>query len=311
MNFKKITLMSSIKESFKSNKKRTSYGDFTIYKGKEGYEKISEALLKPNCNIVRLSHYQARLIFEFLREKKFSKKVYFPEDFRVNSVAGVLSENSLKHIAQESLKSLRTADVICLEMIAKEESLLIQSFPKSDVDFVVLDNDERSVMKNTTLLKSLEGKKVLVLSPYSELIKVQHLHQRLFNRDITSVEGSFDLCCLSLDQIFSENGAYTLFDKLDTLKIEILKYDFDLVLTNLSILSLQVNSFINSLGKAAIDLDEELLRVFAIAKDSAEKSRHDGYWVDLSSYNSGNEKTFLVTGVIGAPIKVKKGKRKK
>ncbi len=314
MNFKKLTRFQSIKASAKLSLKKNigTCGNKRIYRGKEGYMRLNEVFHADKKSIVKLTHYEARLIYEYLRHLgsnryDFTKKVYFPSDFRVNSTIGVMSKKSLEHVASELLKTLETADVICLSNIKKEEYLLIKSFPNNDATFVVLDG---GMIENTPLLEFLDGKKVLAVSPYDELIKVQHLHQYLFHKNISKAEGKFELLTLPLDTIYQEKSAYAMFDKLDALKIEILKYDFDVALINLSILSTPIAYAIKSLGKKVICMDEELLTLFGIAKDSAEKSQHDSYWVDLSSYNSGSEKTFLVTGVIGAPINVKKRRKK-
>ena len=314
MDFKKIGLMQSINESIKSKfkKNRTTCDGVSISYGVDAFNVIDSSLKnKKSSAIIKLSHCQAVLVFEYLRGKKFSRKLMIPDDIRVAATIGVITQVSLKHIATELLKSIVNADVICFEKMGKEEYLLVKSFINPKAKFVVLNHNECSLIENTSLLSYLKGKKVLVISPYDEIIKVQHLHQNLFHKSLITEDYSFDVLTLSLDTIYEKNSAYSLFDKLDSLKVEILKYDFDLALINLSILSAQVGTFVKSLDKCAIDLDEELLRVFGIAKDSAEKSKHDAHWIDLSSYNSGKEKSFLVTGVIGAPIKVKKGKSRK
>lgn len=258
-------------------------------------------------SLARVNPYMTRLLYEFNKGKgkevDYSKKLYLPDDYRINSTLGTISKFSLDHVANEYLKCLDKVDFLIFERLRKDERLLIKN-SKSNM-FLLNDNE---FLYNCNLLKLLDNKRVLTISPHAELIKIQHLHQEVFHRDIEGVKGNFELLALSSEEIFHREQAYSLFDKEDALKVEILKYDFDIALLDLGLLGLPIAAFIATLDKKVFDLEEQLYQVFGIALDSAEKSQHDKFWVDLSSYKKGVESTFLATGVIGAPIKIRRRK---
>lgn len=310
---KDFTLKNRLSNSIQSFffKKKRVFKDRKITTEDRAIHLFDESLKKKDFCFVSLSHYGARLIYEYqknhTKDSDYSKKLYLPDDYRIHSTLNNISKFALDHVANEYIKDLDKIDLISFSNLLKEERMLVKCSPSSP-SFSL--NKERFV-EETRLYEHLDKKRVLVLSPYSELIKVQHLHQEVFHRENKNVKGDFELLVLSIEEIFHQKDAYSLFDKLDALKVEILKYDFDICLIDLSLLGVPVATFIKSLGKQALDLGDELYQIFGIALDSAEKSSKDKFWIDLSSYKKGIESTFLATGVIGAPIKMKKNRGKK
>lgn len=292
-------------------KKKKVFKDRVIESGEGAINLFDENLKKKDFCFVSLSHYATRLIYEYQKDhdkdSDYSKKLYLPDDYRIHSTLNNISKFALDHVANEFIKDLDKVDQISWLKLNKEERMLVKCAPSS----VSFSLDKERFLDETKLYQHLDNKRVLVLSPYSELIKIQHLHQEVFHRSNKNVKGNFELLVLNIEEIFHQKDAYSLFDKLDALKVEILKYDFDICLIDLSLLGLPVAAFVKSLGKQALDLGDELYQIFGIALDSAEKSSKDKFWIDLSSYKKGIESTFLATGVIGAPIKMKKNRGKK
>lgn len=286
--------------------RRRRFGDQEVLSGERAGEFWAGYNGATSFAVAHLSPYAARLLYEFTKhrspESDYSKKLYLPADYRVNSTLGTISKFSLDHVATELLKSIEKVDALLIDALRAEERFAIK-YLASNKPYLI---KEEETLDESNLLESLDGRRVLVISPQAELIKIQHLHQEVFHRDRPGVKGDFGLLALAPDEIFRASEAYSLFDKEDALKVEILKYDFDVALLDVGLLGLPLTAFIGDLGKRVFDLEELLYQIFGIARDSAEKSRHDNFWVDLSSYRSGVEKTFLATGVIGAPIKIKK-----
>lgn len=303
-------IANKISSIFQKNK--ISFKDSNeLFTGKLAVKKFDADLSSNSFTIVSLTHYEMCLIHQYLRlqSKKsgdYRKNVYLPEDYRVNAIIGTLTKKTLNHIGQQYIKDLENLTMLNFENFSKEERMFITSYEGS-LPFSKLPSN---FVNNTNLLSYLQGKRVLVISNYSELIKIQHLNQKKLHPKINK-NSSFEVLTINPDLLFHEKEAFTLFEKLDALKVEILKYYFDVALINLSVLNLPVASFISTLHRNSLALGNEIYQIFGIAKDSAEKSKHDDHWVDLSSYRSGNEDTFLATGIIGSPIKTKRTRRHK
>ena len=113
---------------------------------------------------------------------------------------------------------------------------------------------------------ALQGKKVLVIHPFSELIEAQYYNKRrlLFqNKDILP---EFDLKTIKAVQSLGGNCPYysTWFEAFDAMKKQIAQCDFDICLLGCGAYGLPLAAYIKSIGKKAFHIGGSLQLLFGI-----------------------------------------------
>jgi hypothetical protein len=114
--------------------------------------------------------------------------------------------------------------------------------------------------------KALEGKKVLVVHPFEEIIRSQYMERREKLFDNPNVLPKFDLKVLKAVQSLGgdSNGFSDWFEALDYMKGEIDKIDFDICLLGCGAYGLPLAAHVKSIGKKAVHWGGSLQLLFGI-----------------------------------------------
>lgn len=143
----------------------------------------------------------------------------------------------------------------------KEESFFLEELSNSKK---VMLEDLEPFFTNNPWTKSLEGKKVLVVHPFSKTIKSQFENrEKLFDNGLLP---PFELDVLQAVQSIAgqETKFKDWFEALDSMKDEISKRDFDICILGCGAYGFPLASFIKKLGKQAIHLGGVTQLLFGI-----------------------------------------------
>lgn len=148
--------------------------------------------------------------------------------------------------------------------------------------------------------RALEGKKVLVISPFTESIKKQYESHRTMIWKCPTVLPEFDsLEIVKAVQTIAGNhcGFDSWFDALDFMKAEIDKKDFDIALLGCGAYGFPLASYIKRMGKQAIHMGGNLQLLFGIKGKRWDNSGlYNEYWVRPSESEKPNNLTSVEGG---------------
>ncbi len=137
----------------------------------------------------------------------------------------------------------------------------------------------------------LEGRKVLVVHPFTETIERQYFNNREKIFPGTNALPLFDLKCVKAVQTIADQEDErfkTWFEALDYMTVEISKQDFDVCLLGCGAYGFQLASRVKRMGKIAIHMGGSLQTLFGICGgrwDKKYSELYNEYWV----YPSMNE----------------------
>lgn len=131
--------------------------------------------------------------------------------------------------------------------------------------------------------KTLKNKKVLVISPFSELIEQQYSSGN-FKKIWTNPDILPDLQNLSTIKAVNSIGGNcdfkTWFDALNYMKSEIDKIDFDIAILGCGAYGFPLAAYIKSIGKKAVHLGGSTQLIFGIKGKRWEgKGYYNQYWI--------------------------------
>lgn len=170
------------------------------------------------------------------------------------------SNDNLMRFSRMMMDCITSIDI--LGSWQSNEKKLINYFPNAKlINFVFLD----PFWSENPWTKVLEGKNVLVVHPFSELIEYQYINNRdkLFtNKDILPL---FNLKVIKAIQSIGGNSQFTdWFAALEFMKSEIDKVDFDICLIGAGAYGLPLAAYIKHKGKKVIHIGGTLQLLFGI-----------------------------------------------
>jgi hypothetical protein len=135
-------------------------------------------------------------------------------------------------------------------------------------------------------VKALQGKKVLVISPFAKEIQAQHARRHLLFLD-PILKAPFSLTTVEAVQTIglqTDDRFDTWFEALDAMKLAILKQDFDIALVGAGSYGSPLCWFIKSFNKQAIQTGGATPTLFGIMGRRWEKRMHvarhvNDYWI--------------------------------
>lgn len=198
------------------------------------------------------------------------------EPIRVN--AGFFSNSipNIEKFCELMLSCMSNVDI--LGSWVKGENLVLKYLP--DATLVPLRSLE-PYYNNPPWSRILEGKKVLVIHPYSETIQIQYQRYNLLFAD-KSVLPYFELKTLKAVQSIADEKVpfKDWFDALDYMKEQIMKEDFDIALIGCGAYGFPLASFVKDLGKKSVHIGGATQILFGI-----KGQRWDNHPVISTFYN--------------------------
>lgn len=176
-----------------------------------------------------------QLLIQYGIKKKLSNST---KNFLHDGGFTPLTEKNIRFLSKQYFKELSRSDFLIHSYSLYRSFIVRQLF--SEVTLV-------SPLNRDGLTTIIEDKKVIVVSLDSEtlLSNMDALEDTILSTKINKTT------CIALPN--SDNEQW--FDKLDLIKVEIMKKDFDLVLLDAGILNVHLAWFVKSMSRQAIVLD--------------------------------------------------------
>lgn len=149
-----------------------------------------------------------------------------------------LTEKNTRFLHKQYLKELVRTDYLVQKYSPQRHFVVRHGF--SEVQMV-------NPLALSQLKTIIENKKVIVLSDKKEeiLLKLKSLDDEVISKKITKST------CLNIPLMEDEQW----FDKLDLLKVEVMKQDFDLILLDIGLFNAHLAWFVKSMSRQAIVLN--------------------------------------------------------
>jgi hypothetical protein len=194
---------------------------------------------KPYAWIALQSEEVTFLFDELLLQYKLRKKLNVETKTLLTQVGfSPLTEKNTRFLNKQYLKEIPRTDYLVESYSPHQPFIVNQLF--SGVSMV-------APLNYHSLLSIIEDKKIIILSSdqQSLLLKVSELEDALLSKKINKS------ACISIPNSEEEQW----FDKLDLLKVEVMKQDFDLILLDAGLFNVHLAWFVKSMSRQAIVVD--------------------------------------------------------
>ncbi len=181
------------------------------------------------------------------------------------------TDTNLNYYCTYYLRELPKTDILGISGIHMEDYFYKKYVPHSRI---IQYNSFEPLMGDWT--QALAGKRVLVVSPFAELIEKQYAQrQSIIHNDLVLPE--FTLITVNAVQTIGDaydERFHNWFEALDYLKLEILKHEFDVALIGAGAFGAPLCWFIKTRGKQAIQTGGATQLLFGIMGRRWEKRPH-------------------------------------
>lgn len=259
-NDKKIVKF--IKQLIKNTKFRLNYRDLEILPEKAGNELL---LSKLNNNTsfmaCRAGATEMRCVEEYFKTGHFSEKI----KREISELSGVfpVDEQFLERFCNYYILCMEKADIIALWGVGAESKIVHEYCNKAM--FTTLHALEPYYFQ-CPWSKALEQKKVLVIHPFIDSIKLQYTKREKIYPGTEILPEFKNLQCVKAVQSFAgQKTAYNdWFEALDSMKSNISECDFDVAIIGAGAYGLPLAAYVKSLGKQAIQMSGATQILFGI-----------------------------------------------
>lgn len=272
---------------FKSKKiiRPRIYGDRYIYSSDESSSIIFKCLKSGNpCFITRFGRIELEAVAYFFNNLK-SKNVIFPTKLknamRTNAGFFPAEDEKIMRFSSEILQFIHNIDIIGVWHFHNnfEEKILEKYNPKAKLISLPALGDSIGFFKDPWT-EYLQGKKVLVIHPFENTIKMQYEKRKLLFKN-PQVLPDFELKTLKAIQgIGSDKEIQKYndwFEALDSMCEKIDNIDFDIALIGAGAYGIFLANHIKGLGKQAVHMGGALQILFGIKGSRWEREYGKSY----------------------------------
>lgn len=247
---------------------------YELYEILNKFDYNSETLIEQKIKnnkpfmMARVGNTELWIIKEYLHKKRNLITDYNP--FWTNyllSTSGFFTKNNIKNdidkFAIKHIDAIRNCDFnLCYgnDELAVGLKITLDNLQKQSYNY---DWNSLTIPFNNSWFKLLDGKKILVISPYSKSIKKQYNKIRKIYCDDYP---KFELITYQSyeTQLGNALGYSSYFEVLDKMEKDIRKIDFDIALICCGAYGYILSSHIKNMGKSAIELCSYLPNWFGI-----------------------------------------------
>jgi hypothetical protein len=281
---------------------KDSYFGMPVISNKEGNDLLLKALLKGEPYMASRFGTELYCVGNYLEQKElvnagFLKRIvlaikgydpFYREHVRntvsVNSGFFPTDDKSLDKFSEVYIRDIKQIDFLGVWQFIKKEDVYHHQFCPRAV--LSIASSLESYYFDNPWTKALEGKRVLVVHPFSKTIESQ-FHQnreRLFKDK--NVLPDFTLITIKAVQSLANNptGYASWFDALEDMRQQIDKIDFDIALLGCGAYGLPLAAFIKGKGKIALHMGGSVQILFGIKgkrwdEHDAINKFYNEYWV--------------------------------
>lgn len=275
------------RQQFGVESRPIAYGNSYIYKGQAGSDRMLQELQKGQpCFVGRFGIAELRVVVSFINANK--NIIQFPDRqstaLSVNAGFFPATTDNLARYASEFIECVQQIDI--LGGIYRDEEKYIWDLYCSHTKLIGLDYSYVFRL-NSPWTQHLQGKKVLVISPFAELIDEQYQkRENLYKNPL--VLPDFELFTIKAVQSIAHNHENLpfndWFEALDSMYAEIDKLEFDIALIGAGAYGIPLGTYCKNKGKQAVLMGGMLQVLFGIygqrwEKELATEGIFNKYWV--------------------------------
>jgi hypothetical protein len=263
------------------------YKGIRILEPFESQELIAEAINRDSPLMIgRMGSGEVSCINQYLRQKYHISKDYTNNMYRtmINNVGCFPTKREvLDTFAKVYLDSIPHVDISGIFSYGDIEGYLLNHLAHKKVYTRLISLDP--LVNNNPWTKALENKKVLVIYPLSETIKVQYEKRHLIHKDNNILPEFKKLSTMKTIQSLGGNDDFKDWNHaLQFMYNEIPKYDFDIALIGAGGYGYPLAAFVKKMGKKAIHLGGITQMMFGIkgkrwVEDTKYKDCFNEHWV--------------------------------
>lgn len=234
---------------------RKKYNGASILKYSEGNDFIKNAIEKGEpFAVARFGDTELRNVLYYL-DRRIRKKNPYPEYARnaIKDCSGFFpnTDENIDKFSEVLLDNLKEIDVLAVWFNLMEDYIYRKFGPKEQV-CVCLDTLS-PFWSELPWTSALKGKKVLVIHPFTETIKMQY-EKREMLFDNHNMLPEFELLTLKAVQTLGgqSDEFETWFDALDYMYREAMKLDFEIAIIGCGAYGLPLTGMIKAAGKIAV-----------------------------------------------------------
>jgi hypothetical protein len=276
------------------NRKYTKVGKTKIVPTDLSVNKFMELIQKNNASVNYISPLTSLIIYDKLLVNKkikdnFSDLTYALVSRELHINNHELTFKVMNHIGNIYIKNFQKSDAIFLPC-TRQNRYIIKCLNKKMAFFN--DADLENIMQYFPV--HLFDKKVLIISEYSDLVKVQFV--RLKSDPAIREHFHYSLKAVNPKTIIATTDRSLYFESLDELRMRILELAFDICIIREDIYSLALSSFITELKVPCIVLDDSLYTLFNIVKSKQQLANmNTSEYISLEDYDSQENEDFTAT----------------
>lgn len=228
-------------------------------------------------NLTTLIIYEGLLIEKSIK-KDFSDELIATLDNELSFLKCHFSSKSLAHMYKLLTKSLVGCDLIFYENNRFTRYIL------KTIDFDSCYLDKKYIPEFLEFLNVfLQNKKILSLSKYPDLIKMQYINLKSSNKYRTRF--NYMLHPLQLEEMISKLDTSNVFNLIDNIKMKLLNYAFDTCLIQSNCISLILAGFMDSeLKVSTICIDNSIFSMFNIVMNNSELLDSSSNYISIENY---------------------------
>lgn len=267
----------------------THYGKYPLQSVEQGNEAIYNRLMSSEpLAVCRFSFVEMNLMIRCKTEELWGIKTYLfcKNKWKTFRIPGEGETSGLKKFNLIMTEAIKSADILGCWSNLPMGDVFINMLPDMDqkclIDAIAIE--PYASAKPWSL--ALKGKKVLVVSPFAELIKKQYNEKREFIWDNKDILPEFFIEGMESVWWFSEyeDPRFTSwFEAYEFMYDEIMKYDFDVALLGCGMFGFPLTARIKQAGKQAVHVGGALQILFGIKGKRWDNSDigkyYNQYWV--------------------------------
>ncbi len=243
------------------------YGDKKVLPHSDGRQLIINAVKSSQPFMAaRFGTSEGRALFWYWQTKIRGSKQPFPKEisYELCTYSGFFpkTEEMMRRWAEEETKACKDLDVLGTMDFFSEEWVVRKLCPQAKLMRASGITPDASGWTSC-----LEGKKVLVIHPFTDTIQKQYSNHREEIWPNTNTLPKFDLQCIQAVQTIADNRDSRFkdwFEALDYMTDETSKKDFDVALIGCGAYGFQLASKVKQMGKIAIHMGGSLQTMFGI-----------------------------------------------
>lgn len=292
------------------NRKYDKVGKVKIVPTDLSVNKFMELIQKENASVNYISPLTSLIIYEkLLLDQKmrvdFSDLAYALVSRELHINNHELTFKVMDHIGKIYVRNFKKSDVIFMNR-SRQNRYIVKCLG-GNINFFN-DFDLENIMQYFPV--HLFEKKVLVISEYSDLVKVQFV--RLKSDPKFSDHFHYSLKAINPKNIIASTDRSLFFESLDELRMKVLELAFDVCIIREDIYSLALSSFVTELKIPCFVLDDSLYSLFNIVKTKKQLGNvNTSEYISLEDYDSQENEDFTATIYLSKKAILKKDAKEK